>query len=364
MGSVLVSKVKPGDKLLQDVQTPLGNLLFNKGVVVTARELDILNAFLIKKVVVETAAERSHERQTGRPNAEEAAKDKENDASEQELSPFQREYDATLQLVKKVFNNALSGEALPVLDIRNQLEKLLSNIGEYNVLTYIPSGIKENEYLYHNSLLSALTSYLLARWNGFPAKDWMQITLAGLLHDIGNVKVDRSILAKPTKLTSEETEEVRRHTVYGYQLLKSNAALNEGAKLVSLQHHEREDGSGYPLGISSDKIHPYAKIVAIADIFQASTLNKVYRKATSPYLVLEQIQKDAFGKLEPTYVRTFIEKATQFHNGTVVRISDGRVGEIVFSDRDHPTRPWVSSEGTIINLTTERQLYIEEVLAT
>ncbi|GFN31281.1 HD-GYP domain-containing protein [Paenibacillus xylaniclasticus] len=358
MVSVSVTKIKPGAKLALDVQTPLGNTLFHKGVVVTQRELDILRAFQVKQVDIDAPVEKQVEK-AATSVIEEKPKVKE----EESVSDFQREYDATFQLVRKVFNNALSGEALPVLDLRKQLEKLIARIEEYNVLTYVPSGLKDSEYWYHNALMTAITSYLIARWNGLPSKDWMQVALGGLLHDIGNAKVNRTILNKPAPLNPDETEEVRRHTVYGYQILKSNAALNEGARLVSLQHHEREDGSGYPLGISSDKIHPYSKIVAIADIFHAMTLDKAYRKGASPYLVLEQIQMDAFGKLEPAYVRTFIEKVTRFHNGTVVRISDGRIGEIVFSDRNHPTRPWVSCSGTIVNLTVERSLHIEEVIS-
>lgn len=357
MAQVLLSRLKPGDKILQDVQTPLGNTLFHKGVVVTSREIDILQAFQVK-VVEADAADKSDK--TVAP-----AKKEKGEAEEEKtvVSSFQAEYEVTLQLIKRTFNNALSGQSLPILEIRQQMEKLIGLVGEYNVLTFIPSGLKEDDYWYHNSLLTGLTSYMLARWNGFASKDLVQIALAGLFHDIGNTKVDRAILFKPTALTSEEREEVRRHTVNGYQLLKSSAALNEGVKLASLQHHEREDGSGYPLGIKADKIHPYAKIVAIADTFHAMTLNKVYQKAASPYIVLEEIQKNAFGKLEPSYVRVFIERATQFHNGTVVKLSDGRSGEIVFSDRSQPTRPWVSVAGAIVNLSIERHLHIQEVIS-
>ena len=355
MAQVLLSKLKPGDKIVQDVQTPLGNTLFHKGVVVTSRELEILQAFQVRSVEVEAADKLDKT----------VASEKKNEAEEekQAVSSFQAEYEETLQLIKRTFNNALSGQSLPILEIRKQMEKLIGLIGEYNVLTYNPVGLKADDYWYHNSLLTGLTSYLLARWNGFAAKDWVQIALAGLLHDIGNTKVDRAILFKPNALTSEEREEVRRHTVNGYQLLKSSPALNEGVKLAALQHHEREDGSGYPLGIKADKIHPYAKIVAIADTFHAMTLNKVYKKAASPYVVLEEIRENAFGKLEPSYVRMFIERATQFHNGTVVKLSDGRSGEIVFSDRSQPTRPWVSVAGTIVNLSIERHLYIQEVIS-
>ena len=103
--------------------------------------------------------------------------------------------------------------------------------------------------------------------------------------------------------------------------------------------------------------------MAIADIYHAMTLNRVYRQAASPYLVLEQITKDAFGKLDPAYVRTFVEKSTQFHQGVLVRLSDNRIGEIVFTDRNDPTRPWVSSGGMIVNLFVERQLHIQEILS-
>ncbi|GJM76366.1 hypothetical protein HMSSN036_85820 [Paenibacillus macerans] len=93
------------------------------------------------------------------------------------------------------------------------------------------------------------------------------------------------------------------------------------------------------------------------------TLNRRYRKAKSPYLVLEEIRSEAFGKLDPGVVQSFVDKVTQFHNGTRVRLSDGSVGEIVFSDRNHPTRPMVSVKGEIVNLVLTRELHIEEVLS-
>jgi len=165
-------------------------------------------------------------------------------------------------------------------------------------------------------------------------------------------------------LTSAELHEVRQHTVYGFRLLEGGTALNQGVWLAALQHHERIDGSGYPMKVTGDKIHPFAKIVAIADMYHAMTSNRNYKKAESPYLVLEELQAESFGKLDPLYVKTFIERATQFHIGVFVRLNDGRIGEIVFSDRSNPTRPMISIHGTIVNLVQERHLYIREVFAT
>ncbi|MDF2717897.1 MAG: family phosphohydrolase [Paenibacillus sp.] len=267
-----------------------------------------------------------------------------------------------IQLLKKVFKDSMSSPTIPILDIRNGMEHLIAKIQHYNILTFTPRMLSTDEYIYHNSIMVALTSFILARWHGFQSKDWMPIALGGLLHDIGNAKVDRAILSKPSKLTVLEVEEVRRHTLYGYSILKNIPALNEGSKLCALQHHEREDGSGYPLAVKGDKIHPYAKVIAVADIFHAMTSHRTYKKAQSPYLVLEQLQKESFGKLDPIIVSTFINKVTQFHNGTIVRLSDNSVGEIIFTDRSNPTRPMVNVNGTIINLAVDRKLFIQEVI--
>lgn len=357
MKSVMLSQLKNGDILAEDVLTPLGGVLFKKGKVVTTREMDILQAFMISSVAIGDGLS------TMKPEAPLIEVDVQPTAAPAVLSSeLQTEYEKMVDILRNVFNSIAAGQGLPIMDIRVQLEMLLQHIKSYNILLFAPKTFKEQDYLLHNSVTSSLTSYLIAQWVGLPRKEWMQVALAGLLKDIGNVRIDKAILANPNSLTSEEKEEMKRHTVLGYQLLKNVAALNEGVKLAALQHHEKVDGSGYPLGIDATKIHIYAKIVGIADIFHAMTLNKAYRKAASPYLVLEQIQTDAFGKLDPGYVRIFIDKVTQFHNGTNVKLNDGRIGEIIFSDRAHPTRPMVSIDGVIINLITERQLHIKEVV--
>ncbi|GGG26667.1 HD-GYP domain-containing protein [Paenibacillus abyssi] len=364
MPSVLLSQVKLGDKIVQDVQTPLGGVLFHKGKVITPRELEILQAFMISSVVIE-AREGAEDEPAKIMPAEEQKKESKQAASMQtnQTHSMQNEYDQLFKLLKRVHNQFITGESLPILEIRTKLEALLKHIKEYNVLAFLPNIRNEHDYIFHNSVMSAMTSYQLALWNNFAQKDLLPIAMAGLLHDIGNIKVDKNLLYKPTSLTQAEVDEMKQHTVYGYQLLKSVPAINEGVKLAALQHHEKVDGSGYPLGVSGEKIHPYAKIVAIADIFHAMTLTRSYRKPISPYLVLEQIQSESFGKLDPLYVQTFIEKVTQFNIGTVVRLSDDRIGEIVFSDRNQLTRPWVSINKTIVNLTTERHLYIQEIIS-
>ncbi|MNI30202.1 Cyclic di-GMP phosphodiesterase response regulator RpfG [compost metagenome] len=348
---VAVSQLKNGERLSENVITKLGNALFLKGKVISDRDIEILKAFLIQFVATE-GKELDKE-----DNDELKAKDEVS-----MMHPFYMEYNNMLGLLKHVFKLAYGGQSLPMLDIRTRLEALIQHIDQYKVLTFTPRNAALGDYMYHKSIMVSLTSYCMAKWANFPQKDLMQIALGGLLHDIGNVKVDSAVLEKRSKLTVQELEEVKQHAQLGYAMLKNVPALNEGAKVCSLQHHEREDGSGYPLGVKGLKIHPYAKIVMIADIFHAMTNERFYRTAMSPYLVLEQLFTESFGKVDPTLVQIFINKATQFANGNLVKLSDNRVGEIVFSDRAHPTRPWVNVNGTIVNLATERSLFIKDVI--
>lgn len=365
-----VSELQPGVKLTKDVHTPLGGVLLQKGKVLLPRDLEVLKAFLVQQVDIEVndidTTKIPTIKTAGKKPAlifsDNSSKSGKEEVAARKDQPLHEEYDKTLALVKSCYQSAITGE-LRMLEVRNQMESMLKYQNDYHILKFTPRMTSRHDYRYHNAVLCSLSSYKLAQWIGLPQKDWMQVAFAGLLHDIGNAKIDPLILNKPSKLTPEESEEMRRHTTYGYQILKNVTAVNEGVRLAALQHHEKVDGSGYPLRLEGSKIHAYARIVAVTDIFHAMTLDKFYRGAQSPYVVLEQIQLESFGKLDPMIVQTFIDKVTSFHNGTKVRLSNNTIGEIVFTDKSHPTRPMVSMDGQIINLVQQRHLFIEEVIS-
>jgi len=360
-----VYRLMPGDKLVEDVLTPLGSLLLTKDTVLTQREIDIIIAFTIESVKVAPSANdglNENELTKEKGAAKKAApKDLTPELSEKEM--FIEHYKKMLEVMRNVNNAVNINEPIPLLDIRNQLDELFQYIDFYNVISFTPPNFVESDYALHKSVVTALTSYYIAKASNQPKKDWMPIALAGLLMDIGNQKIERNILNKEGKLTHAEMDIIKKHTEYGYLILSNQTAINKGVKLTALQHHERIDGTGYPLKLNGESIHIYAKICAIADIYHAMTLNKVYRKAISPYLVMEQIQSDAFGKLDPVLVSIFIESLTKFNIGSRVKLNDGRIGEIVFVERSNQTRPWVNVDSEIINLSLDRSFHIVEVLS-
>lgn len=371
---ISVKELSAGSKLAKDVFTEYGSVLLSKEHVLLPRDIEILQAFLIDEVEIvtegqghsnkgrvnEAPAKTSTDSNSSSSATQGSLNDKAGVTVAKTLS-FDQQYDKMINHIKSAFQTVLVSD-LSIYELRAQLESMLEQIDRYNVITFTPSSMKESEYVYHNAVLTALTSYCLAQWIGLPQKDWIQVAFAGLFHDIGNSKVDPAVIHKPSPLNEEELHEMRQHTTYGYQLLKNVKGINEGVRLAALQHHEKVDGSGYPLHLKESQTHIYARIVSVADIFHAMTLHKTYRKAQSPYLVLEQIQSEAFGKLDPSIVRIFISKVTQLSNGTKVRLNDQRVGEIIFADRDHPTRPMVNLGDEIINLVQRLDLHIEDII--
>lgn len=361
---VKVDQVQISAQLTEDVYSSLGGPLFKKGRKINKRDIDILIAFGVSEVSVEQPEDSLLFQQSNKVESK-AVKTEPIKTVKPilriEPGSFMEAYHKILLLVRKEFKNIQGGAQIPVLEFRKGLEQMIPFLTPSNIMLYRKFNEVE-DYLFHHSIFVGIFSYMIAKSSQFPSKDTIQIMMAGLLHDIGKLKLDPGLLKKPDKLNTEEFDEIKKHPVIGYNILKNTPGLNEGVLLAALQHHEREDGSGYPLSFAADTIHMYAKIVAIADIFHAMSSNKIYKKGLSPYLVMEQILNDSFGKLNPTLVRNFVQQQAQFSIGTRVRLSNNEEGEIVFHDPSNPTRPWVNIQGRIINLSQDRTLVIDEIL--
>ncbi|MCF6095087.1 HD-GYP domain-containing protein [Microaerobacter geothermalis] len=369
MEKVSVSSLRTGEVLAENVFTPLGGLLFSKGERINQREIDILKAFFIPQVYIETEKKmnrpsivqiaegknENRERLMKQPSKESEVKDRTN--------RYEEAYKNSVALGKKIMDIVFGGHSIPILEIRQTIIPMIKEAqNQPNILSILSKIEHVDSYRYHHMVSVSIISSLIARWINLPEKDWVQIGLAGFLHDIGFAKLTPQILYKKGPLTQEEYEEVKRHPVYGYQILKDVPGLNEGAKLAALQHHEREDGTGYPLGIESNQIHVYSKIIAVADIFHAMCSERHYKKPNSPYVVLEHLLNDSFGKLDPQVVHSFVQQMTQFSTGTVVRLNNGESGKIIFVDKNNPTRPYLEVNGKIINLIREKSLNIQEII--
>lgn len=264
--------------------------------------------------------------------------------------------------IKQSFDELSRNNTSPKVkkELDNTVEEIKNNLSlNIELLNEILDVKATDEYLYNHSLNVAVVSNLIGRWIGLEQKDLDILILAGLVHDIGKLRVDPAILNKPGKLTDEEFAEMKKHPEYSYQMLmemgyKDNAIL----KAVTF-HHEKEDRSGYPLKISGDKITIHAKILAIADIFDAMTSNRVYKARVSPFKVLEMFQNQNFGKLDYKIIMVFIKRFTENYVGSEVILSNNQRAKIVSLNAYEITKPLlVTSEGKFIDISREREVQI------
>ncbi len=213
---------------------------------------------------------------------------------------------------------------------------ILLNIANYKP----PSG----EYLFHHSLNVCLLSLNVAASYGYNEQQVLEIGMGALVHDIGMLLIPKSIREKPSRYTKEEWYEIQKHPITGLHLLEKVRFLPEQVAFVAYQVHERENGSGYPKQRVGRTIHRYAKIVQIADIFEALTAPRTHRQAAMPFDGMAKIlQMSKAGLLSAEAVQSFIEYTSVYPVGSLVLLSDNRIAKVVHANKEAPALPVVSA---------------------
>ncbi|WP_335870306.1 HD-GYP domain-containing protein [Bacillus sp. 2205SS5-2] len=219
-----------------------------------------------------------------------------------------------------------------------------------------------DSYIFQHSFNVTLYSLAIGMELKLSDKQLEAIGMGAILHDVGKMLVPEEILLKPGRLTEEEFIEVKRHSEYGFEILRKLHTISLTIAHCAFQHHERLDGSGYPRGIKEEDIHPFAKIIAVADVFDAVTSNRVYRNAMLPHQGLEILYSGAGTLFDTRVVEAFRNSVSIYPNGLTVVLSDGRKGIIAKQNKglsDRPVVRIIEEEGQTISSTYEIDLKIE-----
>ena len=219
-----------------------------------------------------------------------------------------------------------------------------------------------DDTIYVHSLNVTLICRQLGKWMKVDDAELRLMTLCGLLHDIGKLKVPKEILDKPGKYTDEEFELVKMHTQYSYELL-AQLPIDQHIKYAALSHHERFDGSGYPAGTSQDEIDEYAMLVAIADVYDAMTTVRSHRAPLCAFEVIHTFEKEGLQKYNPKYILPFLEHMAGTYQNHRIMLNDGRSANVVMINRHNLSRPIIQmDDGSCIDLSTTPDLYIHKVV--
>lgn len=324
-----------GDKLISDSYNTKGLHLLSAGTVVDASDILMLNRHNVEYVDI---APRVKEVET-----QPAQSAKVNLA---QLNSF---HDC-ISGIKDIFRSAENGEKLSMEMIESAFNPLISSFEEENdVVSLLLSLSSQDDYTFQHSVQVGMLSYYIAKWMNKSEKEALTIGTAGYLHDVGKCKISQEILFKPGKLTNDEYNEIQKHTIFGYEIIK-NSLKDNALALVALQHHERMDGTGYPLRKKSTEIHSYSLIVAVADVYSAMISKRVYQDKRDLLFVLKELHRMSFGQLDPKITQVFIRNMIPNFIGKTVSLSDGRVGTIVMTNPTDFFRPLIKINNQFLDL--------------
>lgn len=283
--------------------------------------------------------------------------------SSPEFQRFQVDFTLRSQDLKNCFDAYLSDGG--TVNKEELLSKTISLVSPkqttLDVFDMLHNMRQVNDSTYAHSLNVAIISRIIGKWLHFSNEELDTLTLAGLLHDIGKTKIPDEVLNKDGKLTDEEFQMIRNHPKYGYDILKSQP-LNSHIKKAALMHHERCDGSGYPMGLTMEEIDDYALIIAIADVYDAMTAARSYRAPLCPFEVIAEFEKDGLQKYKPKYILTFLENIANAYQNNRVMLSDSTSARIVLLNHRRLSKPLVQlDDGACIDLE-KSPLYIKAII--
>ncbi|BBH24512.1 hypothetical protein Back11_58570 [Paenibacillus baekrokdamisoli] len=264
---------------------------------------------------------------------------------------------------KLLYDTIHESGTVPVNELQEQVIPAVQQVANHpNIFELFEAVKAQDDYTYQHNIGVGVISTLIGKWLELSDEDLTALTFAGTLHDVGKLKIPSEVLNKPGKLTEEEFDLVKKHAIYGYEILKNTEGISYRTALVALQHHEREDGGGYPLGLMSDKIDLFSKIVAIADIFHAMSSKRPYHDALPFYQVVRQMKEGYFGKLDPHIVSVFLENIMTKMVGQKVVLTDDRIGEIVFINPHEEEAPLIKVDEQFIDLSSHRTVQIKQII--
>lgn len=353
--TVPVSNVTPGMVVARDIYSKNEQLLVGKDCVLDANAIARITFFGILSVQI-YADDRTTVNETEEDTVFGSVAEKE------AFEKFNEIYHESILSMEESLNQLLKvGENIDEKKLIHDVESLVISTGtKYHVFDMLYYIKDYDDETYHHSLNVAMICNVFADWIGMSQYEKNLLTLCGLLHDFGKLLVSKEILRKPGKLTEDEYEVIKQHPVKGYEFLKDKK-IHESVKRAVLLHHERCNGEGYPFGMRVNEIDPYAAIIAIADVYEAMTATRVYRKGLSPFRVIRLFEEEGRQQFNPIFLMPILKNLTETYLRHRVKLSNGEEGVIVMINPNELSKPIVMVDNKFVDLTEHRDLSIEEV---
>lgn len=358
MRLISTEKCQAGMIIGKSIFNESGKVLINEGVKLSPRMIEKLLDLHISKVYIQ-------DKQTEGIVADTILSDQ---TKQMALKTI---YDNFNIIVKAKPKNMMMNSREMSKSFRLTVKAILADIKNHKkAISVLTDVCSHDQYTFQHSLNVTIYTLAIASELSFTDQQLIEIGLGAILHDVGKIMVPYNVLAKPDKLTDEEFETIKKHPVDGFNLLRKMEGIPLLCAHCAYQHHERLNGSGYPRGIDEKDIHLYAKIIGIADVFDALTSDRAYRKAMLPHIAMELIYSGAGTLFDYDLVTIFRNTISIYPIGITVKLSNGMTGIVVDQNNQLPSRPIIRilkdqygnevSELKEIDLATELSVVIEE----
>lgn len=349
---VAVKDLKPGDVLSDTVITATGKVLLGKDIILSDRAISLLKTWDVSHVYIAVLENEEAEI----PNIEPAQVSQ--DIVEACMQFFQ-EYDSVVTMAAQAFDFVRGQKKVPVQYLKDTSFGIYSAVLEKSAafMEYLLiSDYNLSDKVTRHSVMVSYISGMIARQMRMSEQDIKGVTLAALLHDIGKLAYPK---ADETNAKMHEDSKSKLHVVNAVALLKNVTEFPRDVFYAVAQHHEYMDGTGFPLGIGAANIHPYARIIAVADLFHLEAYHGDY---SNPFPVLDLLTKDMFGKLDPAVCQVFIGKVRDSLMRSNVVLSDGQTAEVIYYQSKTSNMPIVKTQdGKIIDLSIDKSVKVERI---
>ena len=280
-----------------------------------------------------------------------------------EFKEFKQDFEACATKYEHTVKDIINGNK--DLNLDEMMEPVYSLISEgrttSNIFDMLHNLRLYDDATYTHCINVALITNILAQWLKWSPEEIDIATQAGLLHDVGKLLIPDSIITKPGHLTDDEYTIIKTHPQKGYDALKE-LDISTHVKNAALMHHERCDGTGYPLKLRGPQIDKFGKAVAIADVYDAMTSARYYRGPLCPFIAISMFEDEGFQKYDPEMIMVFLSNIVNTYLKNTVRLNTGEIGEIIFINSTHLSQPTLKVGNDYLDLTKCPGVYIQEII--
>jgi HD-GYP domain-containing protein (c-di-GMP phosphodiesterase class II) len=366
-----VEQLQPGLELGETVLSPDGGVLLHTGTILTKTHIERIVSYGLEMVRI---------REVNQPNLTSSPAaipeleanvpceyyEPDMASNSEHENDFLHAYNEAVKALKKCFTLVRLEKHLDCQLLYSIVDSVmwLSARGT-GATALLHTTIRSEDYLFHHSINVGILANIIGAASGaFDLTQQRYLVLAGILHDLGKLEIPVQILYKNGSLTEEEFNLVRQHPAIAFKFFRNYVEIPENVRFGVLQHHERDDGSGYPLRTDASKNHPIARVLGIADTYDAMTSKKVYGEEVSPFAAIDSIQGDTFaGKFSPKYSTPFLNELCQSLIGRYVTLNDGRTGQLVFWNRSGRANCLIRfSDGQVLDIYGQNKLKITKLV--